>query len=187
MFVISIMLKYWILINLINCPVWASALQSSMTQLWEKKTEIVQCKRERGALKGKEGSIKKLKTPSLPPKLPRSGIKFHFYCCKQCFKPILYQFSNNTSRIIFFTITFYMRNRAVQRVRRVIAWLSDTKPPFPSGIFFFSLLLNCCSIFCVPGTVHFYQQMGAAQSVCGLKYLFLSFYPCFSFLHQNDM
>ena len=34
--------------------------------------------RERGAPNAKEGSIKKLKIPTLPPKHPRSGITFHF-------------------------------------------------------------------------------------------------------------
>ena len=33
--------------------------------------------RERGALNAKEGSIKKLQIPTLPPKSPRSGVTLH--------------------------------------------------------------------------------------------------------------
>ena len=35
-----------------------------------------------------------------------------FYYCKQCFKSILHNLSNNTSRLIFFTITFNMNEGA---------------------------------------------------------------------------
>ena len=36
-------------------------------------------KREReGSIQGKGGLYKKLKIPTLPPKLPRSGVTFHF-------------------------------------------------------------------------------------------------------------
>ena len=42
----------------------------------EKKSATKQ--RERGALKGKKGSIKKLKILTLPPKSSRSGITFYY-------------------------------------------------------------------------------------------------------------
>ena len=55
-------------------------------------------KRERGALKAKEGSIKKLQIPTLFPEWPRSGVTFH-YCSAFC---MLYYSIKRHNRVITF-------------------------------------------------------------------------------------
>ena len=42
----------------------------------KKEKKVQQIKRE-GSIKGEGGLYKKLKIPTLPPKLPRSGVAFH--------------------------------------------------------------------------------------------------------------
>ena len=48
------------------------------TQIWDKKKEYNKKQRERRAPTGKEGSIKKLQIPTLPPKSRMSGVTCHF-------------------------------------------------------------------------------------------------------------
>ena len=44
----------------------------------KKEKKVQQIKRE-GSIKGEGGLYKKLKIPTLPPKLPRSGVTFHYF------------------------------------------------------------------------------------------------------------